>query len=84
MTKINICKVKRSFRSWWLYETGRVTEVACWAHVRRPFYDIGVAGDSPIAREALERIQLLFGIEGEIRGQAAEVNPPGGFKSRRP
>ena len=52
VTKINICKVKPSFRSWWLYETGRVTEVACWAHVRRPFYDVGVAGDSPRHRGA--------------------------------
>ena len=52
-----------------LYETGRVQEVGCWAHVRRPFYDLSVAGDSPIAREALERIQALFAIEAEIRGR---------------
>jgi len=52
-----------------LYETGRVVEVGCWAHVRRPFYDLSVAGDSPIAREALERIQALFAIEAEIRGR---------------
>ena len=55
-----------------LYETGRVQEVACWAHVRRPFYDLDVAGDSPTAREALERIQALFAIEVEIRGQPAD------------
>jgi len=55
-----------------LYETGRVVEVACWAHVRRPFYEISVAGDSPIAREALERIQALFAIEAEIRGRSAD------------
>ena len=55
-----------------LYETGRVTEVACWAHVRRPFYDIAAAGDSPIAREALERIQVLFAIEAEVRGRGAD------------
>ena len=55
-----------------LYEAGRVTEVACWAHVRRPFYDIASAGDSPIAREALERIQALFAIEAEIRGRGAD------------
>jgi transposase len=55
-----------------LYETGRVTEVGCWAHVRRPFYDLDVAGDSPTAREALERIQALFAIEAEIRGRSAE------------
>ena len=52
-----------------LYETGRAVEVACWAHVRRPFDEISVAADSPIAREALERIQALFAIEAEIRGR---------------
>jgi len=55
-----------------LYETGRVQEVGCWAHVRRPFYDLDVAGDSPTAREALERIQALFALEAEIRGRSAE------------
>ena len=55
-----------------LYETGRVVEVACWAHVRRPFYELSVAGEAPIAREALERIQALFAIEAEIRGRSAE------------
>lgn len=55
-----------------LYETGRVQEVACWAHVRRPFYDLDVAVDSPTAREALMRIQALFGIEVEIRGRTAD------------
>ena len=42
------------------------------AHVRRPFYELSVAGDAPIAREALERIQALFAIEAEIRGRPAE------------
>jgi hypothetical protein len=55
-----------------LYETGRVVEVGCWAHVRRPFYELSVAGDSPIAREALERIQALFAIEAQIRGRSAD------------
>jgi transposase len=54
-----------------LYETGRVHEVACWAHVRRAFYELDVAGDSPLAREALMRIQALFAIEAEIRGRPA-------------
>jgi transposase len=55
-----------------LYETGRVQEVACWAHVRRPFYELDAAGDSPTAHEALERIQGLFAIEAEIRGRTAD------------
>ncbi len=48
-----------------------IKEAACWAHVRRKFYDIHVATDSPVAREALARIGELYGIETEIRGQPA-------------
>ena len=55
-----------------LYEAGRVQEVACWAHVRRPFYELSVAGESPVAEEALGRIQALFAIETEIRGRPAD------------
>jgi hypothetical protein len=52
-----------------LYETGRITEAACWAHVRRKFYDIAQATDSPIAHEAIRRIGELYGIETEVRGR---------------
>ncbi len=47
----------------------RIQEAACWAHVRRKFYDVHVASASPIAAEALERIGRLYGIESEIRGR---------------
>ena len=50
-----------------------IKEAACWAHVRRKFYDIHVATDSPIASEALTRIGELYGIEAEIRGQSPEL-----------
>ncbi len=50
-------------------EDGRIQEVACWAHVRRKFYDLQEAHASPIAREALERIAALYAIEKEIRGR---------------
>lgn len=50
-----------------------IKEAACWAHVRRKFYDIQVATDSPIASQALARIGDLYGIEAEIRGQPANV-----------
>jgi transposase len=50
-----------------------IKEAACWAHVRRKFYDIQVATDSPIASEALERIGELYAIEAQIRGQPAEL-----------
>ena len=52
-----------------LYETGRITEAACWAHVRRKFYDIEQATGSPIAKEAIGRIGELYSIEAEIRGR---------------
>jgi hypothetical protein len=47
----------------------RIQEAACWAHVRRKFYDIHVANNSPLAAEALDRIGRLYGIETEIRGK---------------
>ena len=47
----------------------RIQEAACWAHVRRKFYDINVAHASPIAAEALARIGRLYAIEAEIRGR---------------
>ncbi len=52
-----------------LYQDGRIQEVACWAHVRRKFYDLDQAQASPLAREALERIAALYAIEDEIRGR---------------
>jgi transposase len=47
----------------------KIKEAACWAHVRRKFYDIHVSLASPVALEALERIGRLYKIEEEIRGR---------------
>lgn len=44
-----------------------VTELACWAHARRKFHDAWKANGSPIAKEALERIQTLYQIEAKLR-----------------
>lgn len=52
-----------------LYENGRIQEAACWAHVRRKFFDLQQAHASPVASEALHRIAALYGIEKEIRGR---------------
>jgi transposase len=52
-----------------LYENGRIEHVACWAHVRRHFYDLEQAHSSPVAREALQRIGALYGVEEPIRGR---------------
>jgi transposase len=51
-----------------IFDVGQVTEAACWAHVRRKFFDEHQAG-SPLAKEALDRIGTLYGIEGGIRGK---------------
>ena len=55
-----------------IYEAGSIQEAACWAHVRRKFYDLQVAHRSPVAAEALERIGALYGIEKEINGHPPE------------
>jgi transposase len=52
-----------------IYEAGRIQEAACWAHVRRKFYDLVEAHKSPTAAEAVERIGGLYAIEKEIRGR---------------
>ena len=58
-----------------LYENGRIQQAACWAHVRRKFYDLEQAHASPVAREALVRIGALYGIEEQIRGRPPERTP---------
>jgi len=55
-----------------LYETGAIVEAACWAHVRRKFFELHESHASPVAKEALERIAQLYGIEKEIRGRLPE------------
>jgi transposase len=55
-----------------LYESGRIEQAACWAHVRRKFYDLEQAHASPVAREALVRIGALYRIEEQIRGRPPE------------
>jgi transposase len=55
-----------------LFESGRVTEAACWAHVRRKFFDVHAANGSPIAKEALGRIDTLYALEGRLNGMPAD------------
>ena len=44
-----------------------ITELACWAHARRKFFDVHKASASPLAKEALERIGALYAIEAKLR-----------------
>ena len=53
-------------------KAARIQEAACWAHVRRKFYDLHAGARSPVAAEALERIAELYAIEKEIRGRSPE------------
>src|SRR4029453_1079085 len=49
-----------------LYQGNRIIEAACWAHVRRKFFDVHAANGSEIAKQALDRIGALYGIEAAI------------------
>ena len=63
-----------------------ILEAACWAHARRPFFVMAdlaenarrkaqgktPAAISPLALEAVRRIDALFEIERSINGQSAE------------
>ena len=58
-----------------LYEPSRrpapIIEVACWAHARRKLFDHARL-KSPLAIEAVNRIDALFAIETEINGTSIE------------
>jgi hypothetical protein len=51
----------------------RIEEISCMAHARRPFFDLHVAVQSPLAKEALDRIGQLYQIEDHIRGGSPEA-----------
>jgi transposase len=46
---------------------GPITEVACWAHCRRKFFDVWETTKSPVAKEALDRIAAVYAIEDKAR-----------------
>jgi transposase len=62
---------------------GAITPALCWAHARRQFFELAdiaanarrgrnAAAISPIALEAVRRIDALFDIERVINGQSAD------------
>src|SRR5712671_7990023 len=62
---------------------GAITPALCWAHARRQFFELAdiaanarrgrnAAAISPIALEAVRRIDVLFGIERGINGLSVE------------
>ena len=52
-----------------LYRAGKVSEVACMAHIRRKFVDVHKSQGSAIAEEVIKRIATLYGVEKEARGR---------------
>jgi transposase len=61
-----------------------VTEVACWAHVRRKFFDVHKANGSPIAKAALDKIGALFDIERTIAGKPPSVRKAARIEKAKP
>lgn len=51
----------------------RIAEVGCWSHVRRGFFDEWTEHKSAIAKEALDRIGVLFDIERPIAGSPPDI-----------
>jgi transposase len=44
-----------------------ITEVACWAHCRRKFFDVWDSKKSPVANEAIDRIAAFYVVEDKAR-----------------
>jgi transposase len=55
-----------------LYQSGAIQEAPCLAHIRRKFFELMTAYNSPIATEAVERIGALYRIEREIKGRSPD------------
>jgi len=53
-------------------EPPRVEEISCMAHARRHFFELYEALKSPLAKEAVDRIDVLYDIEEHIRGRSPE------------
>ena len=51
---------------------GRVTEVACWAHARRKFYDARTSNPDA-STQALAYIRLLYDVEGQAKKSAEKT-----------
>lgn len=60
-----------------LFRGGERTEVGCWAHARRKYWESAFGG-SAVAREALRRIGRIFELDGSWRDL-----PPGSRRRKR-
>ena len=53
-------------------QPGPVTEAGCWAHGRRKFFELAELGRTPLAVEAVRRIDAIFTAERDINGLPPE------------
>ena len=67
-----------------LFVGNRISEAACWAHVRRKFFDVHAATGSSIAKQALDRIGELYGIERTITGRPPDQRRAERHKRSKP
>lgn len=61
-----------------VYRSGRVTVVACLAHIRRKFVDVQQSQGSAVANEALRRIAAVYAVENReaCEGGAGAASVP--------
>ena len=50
-----------------------ITELGCWAHARRKFFDAHKASGSPVAADALKRMGEIYAIEATLRELTPEA-----------
>ncbi len=62
----------------------KITELGCWAHARRKFYEQHAASQSELAKEALTRIAALYAIEAEAKDLKPEARHALRQKKARP
>ncbi len=67
-----------------LYQSGRITEAACWAHFRRNIFDIHQDKPTPLTTDLLTRIGALYAVEAGIRGQPPDVRVRARQEQTRP
>jgi transposase len=50
-------------------QPGPITEAACWAHFRRKAFELAEVARSPLAAEAVRRIDRVFDADREVTGK---------------
>ena len=56
-----------------LFTEQGIIELACWAHIRRKFFDLHAANQSPLATTALQYIARLYALESEAKDASPDT-----------